>query len=117
MTLKKLIPNLIEKKINGRGNIIMKFCSRCGNQLEDEMQFCNKCGEKVEKSSNQYVESNSEKYLKELLRMKERNKNILITIITIVLVIGFIAFIANKTSNDVKFRDDIVKKNSSYNNK
>ena len=30
------------------GGISMKYCSKCGTQLEDNIQFCHNCGSKVE---------------------------------------------------------------------
>ena len=24
------------------------YCSKCGNELKDDMKFCNKCGNKVD---------------------------------------------------------------------
>ena len=48
----------------------MKFCSQCGNQLNDAAQFCPKCGNRFETVSNgqqpqvQYVQSGLPKPVK-----------------------------------------------------
>ena len=38
----------IQKKNRTYGGISMKYCSKCGTQLEDNIQFCHNCGSKVE---------------------------------------------------------------------
>ncbi|MCD8785543.1 zinc ribbon domain-containing protein [Staphylococcus gallinarum] len=37
----------------------MKFCSNCGNKLEENQSFCNKCGKRVNGDSSEGTESSS----------------------------------------------------------
>ncbi|PTL17177.1 hypothetical protein BUZ08_07395 [Staphylococcus gallinarum] len=40
-------------------SIHMKFCSNCGNKLEENQSFCNKCGKRVNGDSSEGTESSS----------------------------------------------------------
>ncbi|WP_436851535.1 zinc-ribbon domain-containing protein [Staphylococcus gallinarum] len=37
----------------------MKFCSNCGNKLEENQSFCNKCGKQVNGDTSEGTESSS----------------------------------------------------------
>ena len=37
----------------------MKYCSKCGNELDEKVKFCPKCGNEVNKSSNTTTNTNT----------------------------------------------------------
>lgn len=49
--------------------IKMKFCSKCGNQMADDMLFCQKCGTRsvVENTDTQETKNQALKQLTQLL--------------------------------------------------
>ena len=68
-----------------------KFCSNCGNKLNDNADYCLNCGKKINKSTtNNYNSSKSKK------------KPIWIIIVAIIVVLGFIGimFVSDDTNSN-----------------
>ncbi len=64
----------------------MKFCSHCGQQIDDNAAFCAKCGCAIEEGSNVQTKN-------------AKRENIYLAVLGFILpIIGLIVYIANASS-------------------
>ncbi|MCQ2548159.1 MAG: zinc ribbon domain-containing protein [Clostridia bacterium] len=84
----------------------MKYCTKCGRELQDDMQFCPGCGSAVETSVNEHEKAAPEEEktvpVAEEPKPKKNKKGIIAIIIAIVVIVGGVIYInsENNTYND-----------------
>lgn len=71
-------------------NVMAKFCSECGKELEDGEVFCTKCGAKAGGTNNSVA--NVENSVQNLSNMDNKKKIIIAVAAVVVILFGFLAF-------------------------
>lgn len=75
----------------------MKYCARCGQQIDDETRFCNHCGKAVQNGEAPFIQPQS-------LSSNNRNKKTVWVIMGILSALIIFVFISR--INDTPSRDD-----------
>jgi len=95
----------------------MKYCSRCGKEIDDALNFCMYCGEKNILSK---VPSLKVPLPKESLKLSKGKKIVITSVIVIVLIscisIGIIAFLQNSQNYNTNYTTDNNNWNTNNNN-
>ena len=80
-----------------------RFCTKCGNQLNDDDFFCAKCGSKVDTQSSKVEEYVAEEY--NINAPKKRKKGFIISLIAVIVAV-IVAVVFAFSANDNKISSD-----------
>ena len=58
----KTILNILNKNIDIGVLIMVKLCTNCGAQLDDDYEFCSECGNKINENIHITVENKKKQY-------------------------------------------------------